>query len=444
MTKPKNLKKKLANPGERSKLPAKYLSKGQQQQRAMNVRLAQPVASIPGTQLASPVTERDLAHEAGAATNVRYGPQEGAIAEQLAQAVQQKSDTNTWYEDYKNRLQTYQQQVGAYQQGANDAMQGLQQGVTGLGQQDNAFVQSQQAGMPQGTASAPPASVGQNANAALAVRQGIAGNYGANQAQVGAANNTYASNLANVVGPQQQLTALSEKQGGINKVLTRKTTLKGQEGDYNQQYRATRRSDETKNLLAAGALGINATNAKTSAAKAVETARHNRATLRQQVKAEQDTHTVALANANTTAENLTETERHNRVMERLKKANPGKTVKPATGPGSISSAAETKVVDKVKQLKQLMGNSTWPGGPLKGKKMTAEQVRHHYQAQGLDDDIIRLAYSLYKNNGKLGPDGVRAAHALGIHVGGRWGQVGNTPKSTTNYGGGAGAGSGTT
>jgi hypothetical protein len=244
------------------------------QQRALNARLDQPAAIIPGTNLTSQLTERDLAHQAGAATTVRYGPQEQSIAEQLAQAVQQKNDTQAWYDDYKNRLQSYQQQVGAYQLGAQQAMQALQGGVTGLGQQDQSFVQGQQAQMPQGTAPVSPG-IAQNANAALAVRQGIAGNYGVNQANIGAANNTYASNLANVVGPQQQLTALATKQGGINKVLKQKTALKGEEGAYNQQYRSEKRSDETKNLLAAGALGINQQNAQTNAARAAATAQQN-------------------------------------------------------------------------------------------------------------------------------------------------------------------------
>jgi hypothetical protein len=244
------------------------------QQRALNARLDQPAATIPGTNLTSGLTERDLAHQAGAATSVKYGPAEQSIAEQLAQAVQQKTDTQSWYDDYKNRLQSYQQQVGAYQQGANDAMQHLQAGVTGLGQQDQSFVQGQQAGMPQGTAPASPG-IGQNANAALAVRQGIAGNFGVNQANVGAANNTYASNLANVVGPQQQLTALATKQGGVNKVLKQKTALKGEEGAYNQQYRSDKRSDETKNLLAAGALGVNVQNANTTASRAAASAKQN-------------------------------------------------------------------------------------------------------------------------------------------------------------------------
>jgi hypothetical protein len=303
------------------------------QQRALNTRLAQPIANIPGTNLTSGLTERDLAHEAGAATTVKYAPSEQAIAEQLAQAVQQKTDTNVWYEDYKNRLQSYQQQVGAYQQGANDAMQHLQQGVTGLGQQDQSYVQQQQAGMPQGTAPV-GASVGQNANAALAVRQGIAGNFGVNQANTGAANNTYASNLANVVGPQQQLTALATKQGGINKVLKQKTALKGEEGAYNQEYRSNRRNDETKNLLAAGALGVNMSNAQTSASKAQATAQNQTASLRQRTKAETDRHNVAVANATTSADRLAETQRHNQAMEELsakkgaEKKTKGKTLTP--------------------------------------------------------------------------------------------------------------------
>ena len=68
-------------------------------QRRLNARLDLPAATIPGTNLASSVTERDLAHQAQAATTVKYGPQDQAIAEQLAQAVQQKTNTNAWYDD---------------------------------------------------------------------------------------------------------------------------------------------------------------------------------------------------------------------------------------------------------------------------------------------------------------------------------------------------------
>jgi hypothetical protein len=38
----------------------------------------------------------------------------------------------------------------------------------------------------------------------------------------------------------------------------------------------------------------------------------------------------------------------------------------------------------------------------------------------VDPRILRVARSRYHNKGKLGPDGVRAAHAIGLHVGGRY------------------------
>jgi hypothetical protein len=112
----------------------------------------------------------------------------------------------------------------------------------------------------------------------------------------------------------------------------------------------------------------------------------------------------------------------------------GKGSKPTTGPGSISSAAENKAVTQVNQLLTLMQNPPrWPGGPLKGQPMTPDAVAHHYAATGTDGRIIHVAVSLFRNKGKLGPDGVKNAHDLGIHVGGRWKRVsgrGPTPVST--------------
>jgi len=432
MAKPKNLKKKLSNAGERSKLPAKYLTSKQRQQREMNARLDMPAATIPGTNLASPLTERDLAHQAQAATTVRYAPQEQAIAQQLAQAVQQKTDTGSWYDDYKNRLQGYQQQVGAYQQGAQDAMQHLQAGVTGLGQQDQSFVQGQQAQMPAGTAPV-GASVGQDANAALAVRQGIAGNFGAGQAMIGAANNTYASNLANVVGPQQQLTALAGKQGQINKVQQAKTDLKGTEGAYNQQYRSDTKANETKNLLAAGALGVNMTNSKVAAVKAATSAQNQAASLKQRITAENNRHTVAEQNASTSAARLAETERHNQAMERLQAK---KAAKAGTkgGPRLTTQQINTGV-SQLQNLKAYLaraksGQAFVEGHPKQtplGRAGAVQKVRNSTKKLASDALLGAAADAVY--DGHISPatarrlkdagfDPARVARELGVRVGG--------------------------
>lgn len=399
-------------------------------QRALNTRLNAPVANIPGTQLTSGMTERDLAHEAGTATTVKYAPQEQAIAQELTNAVQQKTDTNAWYDDYKNRLESYRQQVGVYQQGANDAMKSLQGGVTGLGQQDSAFVQGQQAGMPQGTAPA-PASVGQNANAALAVRQGIAGNYGVNQAQVGAANNTYASNLANVVGPQQQLTALAGKQGQINTVLKKKTGLKGEEGAYNQDYRSTRRADETKNLLAAGALNINATNATTAQTKATNTAQNQKASLDARIQAETDRHSTATTNAQTSADRLAETKRHNQAMETLKATGDTKKPKGKTLTPQQINTGLTQLPNLKEYLSRARGGKAFVEGHPKQSPLArsgaVQKVRNSTKKLTSDALLGAAADAVYVGHispatvrrlKEAGFDPARVARELGVKVGG--------------------------
>jgi len=431
MAKPKNLKKKLGNAGERSKLPAKYLTPKQRQQRQMNARLNQPIANIPGTQLASPVTERDLAHEAQAAITVKYGPQEQAIAEQLQQAVQQQTNTKSWYDDYKQRLQGYQQQVGAYQQGAVDAMKSFQGAVTGLGQQDQSFVQGQQAAMPAGTAPV-GASVGQDANAAMAVRQGIVGNLGIGQAQIGAANNTYASNLANVVGPQQQLTALAGKQGQISTVQKNRTALKGEEGAYNQDYRARRRSDETKNLLAAGALGINQANAQTSAAKAQATAQNQAASIDQRSRAESNRHAVAEQNATTAAERLAEQERHNRAAEKIQKerAAKGGAKGPRLTPQQVNTGLTQLPNLKAYLARARDGKAFVEGHPAQarlGRHGAVSKVRNSTKKLVSDALLGAAADAVY--DGHISPvtarrlkeagfDPNRVARELGVKVGG--------------------------
>jgi hypothetical protein len=311
-----------------------------------------------------------------------------------------------------------------------DAMKAFQGGVTGLGQADQGFVQQQQAGMPQGTAPV-GASVGQNANAALSVRQGIAGNYGVNQANVGAANNTYASNLANVVGPQQGLTALSGKQAGINKVLTKKAALKGEEGAYNQQYRSQKRSDETKNLLAAGALGVSATNARTGAAKAVSTAQNQATNIAQRTKAENNRHSVAVQNAQTSADRLSEQERHNQAMEKIQASKAAKTG--AKGPKLTTQQINTGVT-QLPNLKEYLsrarkGNAFVEGHPRQApldRRGAVQKVRNSTKKLVSDALLGAAADAVYDGHissvtarrlRDAGFDPARVARELGVPLG---------------------------
>jgi len=261
---PALVKKYQSDPGLRAKYLTgsleKYLTPAQRQSRAVNVRLKAPIA--PG----SSVTERDLAHEAQAATTVRYGPQDRALAQQLGVAQQTQLDTASAYDQYRQALQQHAAQVQAYQQGAQQALAQTQAGITGLGSQEALQLQTQanQAAAQQGVA--PAGDLSALANAAMATRQGVMGTFQGEQALQGAATNNYADAQANVVAPAQKLSALAQAAGRTRDARQRQTDLATEKGAFNQQFRDTRRQDELKNQLAMSTLNINATKAATDAA----------------------------------------------------------------------------------------------------------------------------------------------------------------------------------
>src|SRR4051812_36951728 len=102
---PKLLARVLKDPGLRSKLPAKYLTKDQQQRRKTNVRLAQPI--VPG----SGTTEGQLAKEAQAAMDVRYGPRQQAEQRTLGEEQTRARDTGGFYDQYLRQVAQHSQNV---------------------------------------------------------------------------------------------------------------------------------------------------------------------------------------------------------------------------------------------------------------------------------------------------------------------------------------------
>jgi hypothetical protein len=62
-----------------------------------------------------------------------------------------------------------------------------------------------------------------------------------------------------------------------------------------------------------------------------------------------------------------------------------------------------------------------PADKTKGMvKMTKDEVYRSLLQSGADARIVQVADSLYRNDGSIGPNGIKQAHALGIHVNGRW------------------------
>lgn len=265
------LKRALRDPGLRSKLPVNLLPPEVGAQRQLNMRLDAPITQ------GSSITERTLAREAKAAEQVQYGPQQQALGTQLATAQQVQRDTGSFYDQYLAQLAQNERDVANIQAGAQQALTQVGTGITGLAGTDAAQLQGQ-ANQAAGARGAQAGDLSQMASGATATRQALVGSFQAQQALQGAGANTYASGLANVVGPTQKLSALAQGQRQVGKVQSDITALAGQRGAYNQQYRSQQRAAEGKNVLARQALGLSA---EAKAATLQESAKKRRSQERQ-------------------------------------------------------------------------------------------------------------------------------------------------------------------
>jgi hypothetical protein len=235
-------------------------------QRALNTRLNSPISSFqtPAGTITSPTTERDLAHEADAASTVKYGTGDG-LKQALAQAVQHQTNVGSYYDDYRTQLQSLQGQAQAYNAGALQAMQALPGMVTGLAQGTQNQVQQNQAARGPEMGAIGATTTAQNASNAAATSQAAAGSYAAQQALVGNANTSYAANLANNVAPAAKIQAVQNAQGGITKAQGDINDFTAQKGAYNQSYRDQRRTDERKTLAAEATFGLDSQKAAATA-----------------------------------------------------------------------------------------------------------------------------------------------------------------------------------
>ncbi len=237
-------------------------SKKAEKQRALNARLDAPIATLPGTNYQSQLTERDLAHQANAATLVRYGGAENDLRSQLGLAQQQQRNTGHWYDEYRAQLAAAQQQNAVMQQQYAQAQAALPGLVQGLGQQTQGVENQAQQQNQAVTGLAP---VPQASGAANAVGQGVAANWAALAQNTANANNQFSGTMANVVAPQQKLVALKDRQQAVTDVAKKQGALKAEEGQFNQQFRSDQRSNEQKNLLASATLGLQTAKAQADA-----------------------------------------------------------------------------------------------------------------------------------------------------------------------------------
>jgi hypothetical protein len=459
----KFLQRALKNPGLRAKLNPKYLSKPQQASRTLNARLNAPIT--PG----SSTTERDLAHEAQAATTVRYGPQDRQLAQQLGVAQQTQVDTGNAYDQYRQALQQHATNVQLYQAGAQQALQQTAQGITGLGSAEAAQMQTQanQAAAQQGVA--PAGDLSALANAAMATRQGVMGTFQGEQALTGAATNRYADTQANVVAPGQKLAAQAQAAGRTRDVRQKVTDLATEKGAYDQTFRDTRRQDEFKNVLAATSLNVNAAQNQATATNAqsriTETTRHNKtaeqiaktrnrtAAKTAQQKADLQAGKVNQYGYTDAAWRAMSTSQRQKVIKdsKVSTANPATTDKKAFrdkyGVDLQPTAAHNRARDAVQNAETAFGQVGKVTQRKDGskKRVTTDEVVQVLRGQGTSNVLIRAALDI-ERYGHITAGTANRMHqagysvkTLGYQTGPPVRRGGNRPRSGTSSAPAAGA-----
>jgi hypothetical protein len=259
---PKLLARVLKNPGLRSKLPTSMLPADMRNRRALNQRLKQPITD------GSSITERDLARESKSAMDVKYGPVEQAQGQRVQEEQQRQRDftgPGGFYDQYLHQMAENSKQVqniGAATVGAGLA---AQRGVAGLAGADFTQLQGQANQSAALNGVAPANDMTKVAADAASTRQALVGSFVSQQAAQAAATQTYADSMARVVGPQQKLAGAAMQEGRIREKREDQLATSKQRGSDDVAYRAGKRADEAKLVLAKQTLGANVAENRTQA-----------------------------------------------------------------------------------------------------------------------------------------------------------------------------------
>jgi hypothetical protein len=274
----------------------------------------------------------------------------------------------------------------------------------------------------------------QDASNASLVRQALQGSLGALIAQHGLTASNQASNLANVVGPTQRLQAQAQNMRQQGALAEQKTSLKGQEGNFAQQFLDSLRQDEAKNILAASiASGKDLTRRSGSPRRRATTRpqEHNTAASRR-AAAKAKGQTVNAYGYTAKEWAAFTPEQRQQKMAQVKKEqrapNQGKNApKPTSGPGSITQGQENTLV------KPITNAASWVRR-LKAQGKNQAQIRQvllsGLSAKGSNGVALNIPkFDTYAVNaamdlGFLGGCPQRTSRrctSMGIHVNGRAG-----------------------
>jgi hypothetical protein len=360
----------------------------------------------------SSITRRQAMRMAKNATNVRYGGQETGVNQQIAQSQQLGRDQAGWYQQYLDALKGYQTDTQNRAAATNAAVQAEANSFRTLDQGNlTAQQQAMNADAANRGATVDPR-LAQDASNASVVRQALQGGLGALIAQQGLSAGNQAANLAQVVGPGQRLQAQAQnmrQQGALGEQLT---GLKGQEGSFAQQFIDSLTQDEAKNILAAS---IASGKDLTTQQRITETTRHNKASetnTRRSIKAQRNS-----PSAQKTKADLAFFKKHGYYPPTgaPKKNAAGSKDKPVSGPGSLTPIKEAAVVSQINQIVSIIKSSKRPDHELRMFFANGQNPLKKV----IDPRVINIAFDVARRGGLSSPN-VRAAHDLGIHVGGHF------------------------
>jgi hypothetical protein len=280
---PSVLRRALKNPGLRSKLPSSMLTRQQRGQRAANTRQAAVKVKVKAQnqRLKAPivpgsgVTEKQLGQDTRAAMDTKYGALESQQRRQTGEAQTWEHDVGGFYDQYLKQIAQQAANVRQIGTEANQQVAGLQAGVSGLAGQDLKDIQApanedaKARGMVAGDNT-------QLASAATATRQGLLGSTGAAQVSQNAAASRYADTMARLVAPGQKLQGVAQAHGRVRQARDSQAATARERGASALSYKAERRSDESRNLLAQATLTGNLASKAATAAGARATRRETK------------------------------------------------------------------------------------------------------------------------------------------------------------------------
>lgn len=223
------------DPRTRAAVPSQYLSSEHRREREMNARLNAPVGA------GSSVTNRDVAREARADANVRYGQSEAELRNQYARSVMQQQRLPQYMDAYRAQLnQAKTQAQQAYAQAAQNA-RGLAGAVSNTAG-DAQMVQQMQAEAAQRGGSVDPNALNTAVQAA-AVRQAGGNSLGA-LADVQGANTGVMYDRDIATTGLRLIEELTREAGEQNRVNRSKVQLLGEKGEYEAGQRSKIRERE--------------------------------------------------------------------------------------------------------------------------------------------------------------------------------------------------------